>query len=66
MSPLQERRLLAGLNRAQVARKLGVSRQLVYFWEKGQRGIPEKSRRVLARVYGCEPADLDLSPVVDR
>ena len=38
---LKQARLAAGLTQSQVAERLGVTPQAVYFWESGKRTPPE-------------------------
>lgn len=63
MTAIEARRLLAGLSREEVARRIKRTRMSLYLWETGQRGISDSSKRALAKVYGCTLEDLEQFPV---
>ncbi|WP_157932911.1 helix-turn-helix domain-containing protein [Mycobacteroides abscessus] len=58
---LAERRVVAGLNQADVAKALGVNRAAISQWERGSRPVPEKYRHAYHRLLGLVDGD-DGSP----
>jgi DNA-binding XRE family transcriptional regulator len=49
-------RTMADLGQAELAARIGVSRQTVWAWERGQRAIPTDKAEELGRVFACSPA----------
>lgn len=56
---LKELRLAAGLQQADVAKKLGVTTTAVSNWELGKNAILRKYHKKLARLYGVTVADIE-------
>lgn len=59
MISLAERCESSPLTRTEIARRVGVSRQTLWYWEGGK--VVEKVNQVvaLALVFGCDPADIN-------
>ena len=51
-------RVNAGLNQADAAAALGVSRQTLAKWENGKTSISAKRIIDIAELYKCQPADI--------
>ena len=52
MTKLQEIRTLMGMNGAEVARRIGISKQALYNYEKGRREAPYDVLLKMAKLYG--------------
>ncbi|MFJ4365134.1 helix-turn-helix domain-containing protein [Streptomyces chartreusis] len=55
---LKRRRIEAGLNQTELARRSGISKQLVSMVEKGNARFSPANLGKVAEVLGCEIADL--------
>ncbi len=55
---LKELRLAAGLQQAEVAKKLGVTTTAVSNWELGKNSILRKYHKKLAKLYGVTVEEL--------
>lgn len=55
---LKERRLSAGLQQRDVAKKLNVTETAVSNWETGKNRILAKHSKKLAKLYGCTVDEL--------
>lgn len=58
MSNLKLRRVIRALTQAQVAEKIGCTRQALSNYERGSRKVPQAAKVELAKVYGCKPNEL--------
>ncbi len=61
MATLRELRTLANLTQKELADKVGVSKQHVSSWERGQYTPSPSSFRKLCRALKCKRADLEVS-----
>lgn len=58
MSKIKELRLKRGISQEELAKKVGVSRVAVVFWEQGK-ALPHASRlKSVAKVLRCKVTDL--------
>ncbi|MET7477943.1 helix-turn-helix transcriptional regulator [Streptomyces sp. NPDC005648] len=55
---LRRRRIEAGLNQTQLARRAGISKQLVSMVEKGNANFSPNNLGKIAQALGCKIADL--------
>jgi transcriptional regulator with XRE-family HTH domain len=62
---IAERQAAAGLSDAQLAQRLGVSRQTIFRWKKEQWRVTADNMEKLATVLGCEPRDLFRPPAFE-
>lgn len=46
----------------EVARRLGTTHTTVLRYEKGEVKVPADTLRLLAEIYGCTPAELEVDP----
>lgn len=54
MNGLKFIRIQCNLSRSSIAKKIGVSRQLIGAWENGKKNIPEKRKEQLAKYFGID------------
>lgn len=77
MTKMQEIRTLMGMNGAEVARRIGISKQALYNYEKGRREAPYDVLLKMAKLYGVSieallgqkesaPAEDSRSAIVER
>lgn len=59
MNRLKEIRDSRGLSLEQLAKLLGVSRQAINGWEKGDRKIPNERKAKLSEIFGLKESDFD-------
>lgn len=64
MHTIRDLREAAGLTREELAERISVSTQAVYYWEQGRKdgkvGISARQLRSLARVFGVSMDDIAL------
>ncbi len=58
MSNLKLRRVIRAMTQAEVADRIGCTRQALSNYERGSRKLPKVARAELAKVYGCKPNEL--------
>lgn len=53
-----------GISTAKLAEKIGVTRQMVHYWQKGHTAIPEEKVLKLCEIFGCKPPQIryDMMP----
>ena len=61
---IKRRRLFIGMTQGELAQKIDVSRQSIYYWESGLRRPKKELLPKIAEALGCTEADL-LSPSAD-
>ena len=54
MNGLKYIRMRCNLSLADLAKHIGVSRQIISAWENGSRGISEKNRKKLSKFFGID------------
>ena len=58
MSKIRELRLKRGLTQEEVAKRLGVTRTSVVFWEQGKQEPRANKIKPLAKILRCKVTDL--------
>ncbi len=62
---IAERQSAAGLSDAQLAQRVGVTRQTIFRWKKEHWRVTSDNIEKLASVFGCEPRDLFRPPAFE-